>query len=52
LERQIQEIWLTVGNYDEQLKKINAAIENLLLGKMEKESWEERDRIGFETHNS
>lgn len=49
LERQIQEIWLTVGNQDEQLKRINAAIEGLINGKMEKQSWEGRDRIGFET---
>jgi len=49
LERQIQDIWLTVGNQDEQLKRINAAIEGLLNGKMEKQSWEGRDRIGFET---
>jgi len=49
LERKIQEIWLTVGSHDEQLKRINAAIEGLLSGKMEKQSWDERDRIGFET---
>ena len=48
LEHQIQEIWLTVGNQDEQLKRINIAIEGLLNGKMEKQSWEGRDRIGFE----
>lgn len=52
LERQIQEIWLTVGNHDEQLKKINTAIENLLAEKEEQQSWAGRERIGFEPHSS
>ena len=50
LEQQIQEIWLSVGNHDEQLKKINDAIESLLNGKMEKQAWEGRGRIGFDTN--
>jgi len=52
LEQQIQEIWLTVGNHDEQLKKINAAIESLLSGKEEKQAWVGRERIGFEPRSS
>jgi hypothetical protein len=52
LEQQIQEIWLTVGNHDEQLKKINAAIENLLAEKEEQRSWDGRERIGFESRSS
>lgn len=52
LEQQIQEIWLTVGSHDEQLKKINAAIESLLSAKEEKQAWAGRERIGFEASSS
>jgi hypothetical protein len=52
LERQIQEIWLTVGNHDEQLKRIHAAIEGLMAEKEEQQSWAGRERIGFETPSS
>ena len=52
LEQQIQEIWLTVGNHDEQLKRINAAIENLMTERDGQRSWAGRDRIGFETSSS
>jgi hypothetical protein len=52
LEHQIQEIWLTVGNHDEQLTKINAAIESLLAEKEGQQSWAGRERIGFEPRSS
>jgi hypothetical protein len=52
LEHEIREIWLTVGNHDEQLTKINAAIESLLAEKEEQQSWEGRERIGFEPRSS
>jgi hypothetical protein len=48
LERQIQEIWRSMNNHDEKLKNINAAIENLIAGKLEEQAWEGRPRIGFE----
>lgn len=52
LERQIQEIWLTVGNHEEQLKSIHAAIEGLIAEKEQQQSWTGRERVGFETPSS
>ena len=44
---QLKEIKEKLGDHDEQLNQIYDAIENLLDEKVEKKSWEERERIGF-----
>lgn len=48
LASQIEGIWQTVSNHDEQLVKIYGAIESLLAEKGQQRSWEERELIGFE----
>ena len=44
---QLKEIKEKLGDHDGQLNQIYDAIENLLDEKVEKKSWEERERIGF-----
>ncbi len=49
LASQIMEIKNTVSNHNDQLNQIYTAIENLLDEKVAQKTWEERERIGFNT---
>jgi hypothetical protein len=44
---QIKDLRDKVGNHDKQLNAIYAAIEKLLQHKVRQETWENRNRIGF-----
>jgi phage regulator Rha-like protein len=47
IAQQFAELRSRIGEHDTQLAHIYDAIENLLDEKVEKKSWEERERIGF-----
>lgn len=47
LTEQLKELKEKVGNHDGQLNQIYEAIENLLDEKAERQTWNERERIGF-----
>lgn len=47
LAEQLKELKEKVGNHDGQLNQIYEAIENLLDEKAERQTWNERERIGF-----
>lgn len=47
LADEIKEIKATVGDHSEQLTRIYAAIESLLVEKAAQRSWEDREPIGF-----
>ena len=47
LAEQLKELKEKVGNHDGQLNQIYEAIENLLDEKAERQTWQERERIGF-----
>jgi len=49
LAEQFGELRTRIGEHDVQLNQIYDAIENLLDEKLDKKTWEERERIGFKT---
>lgn len=50
LAQQLEQIKLHLGEHNTQLNGIYEAIENLLDDKAEKQTWENRKRIGFKTN--
>ena len=47
IAEQIQQLFDRIGEHDVQLSAIYEALENLMDEKVEKKTWEERERIGF-----
>ncbi len=49
LSKQINQLKEKLGEHDAQLNGIYEAIENMMDDKVEKETWENRKRIGFKS---